>query len=251
MSKTEILKDIIKQAKEIQVKEIDMFTQSRHSIWQSQVETFVQTAYSEAEFNKYKKIIFEDNKGNGVAVITAVITGYLEGLLARASAESSNVNETSIPILQYDTQKVFIVHGHDIESKEMVARFVQKIGLKPIILHEQPNSGLTIIEKLESFSNVGFAVVLLTPDDVGGLAQKPDELQARARQNVILELGYFIGRLSRNRICALYKQGVAIPSDFGSIVYVELDEKGGWRTKLAQEFVHAGMSIEIEGLLEA
>ena len=118
-------------------------------------------------------------------------------------------------------------------------------------MHEQPSSGLTIIEKLESNSSVGFAVVLLTPDDIGGIATSPNDLQKRARQNVILELGYFIGKLSRNRVCALYIQGVEIPSDYGSVVFIELDEKGGWRTKLAQEFVHAGMQIEIEGLLEA
>jgi predicted nucleotide-binding protein len=245
MSKTEILKDIIRDGRKMR----ELSETDNWSFW-SRVDTFLQSAYGETEYNKYRKIIFEDHQGSGYSAVTGLITGYLEGLLAKAPTESSNSDDGSTFAVQYDPQKVFVVHGHDSEAKETVARFIQKIGLKPIILHEQPSSGLTIIEKLESYSNVGFAAVLLTPDDIGGMAQKPSELQARARQNVILELGYFIGKLSRNRICALYKQGVEIPSDFGSIVYIELDEKGAWRTKLAQEFVHAGMPIEIEKLLE-
>jgi predicted nucleotide-binding protein len=97
--------------------------------------------------------------------------------------------------------------------KESVARFLEKLDLRPIILHEQPNKGRTVIEKFEAHSDVGFAVVLLTPDDVGGLASSPDKLSRRARQNVILELGYFIGKLGRAKVCALYKEGVEIPSD--------------------------------------
>lgn len=148
------------------------------------------------------------------------------------------------------SHSVFIVHGRENETKETVARFVQKMGLKPIILHEQPNTGLTVIEKLETFSKVSFAVILLTPDDVGGLASDKYNLRARARQNVILEMGYFLGKLARNRVCALYKQNIEIPSDYEGVLYIELDEKGGWKTKLAQEFVHAGLSINVSGLLE-
>jgi predicted nucleotide-binding protein len=139
------------------------------------------------------------------------------------------------------------VHGHDSQTKESVTRFLERIGLEPVILHEQPSSGLTVPEKLEAFSGVGFAVILLTPDDVGGLGSEPDKLKPRARQNVILELGYFLGKLSRRRVCALYKT-VEIPSDYQGVLYVEYDALGGWRTKLAQELVEAGFSINLEAL---
>jgi predicted nucleotide-binding protein len=102
-------------------------------------------------------------------------------------------------------KRVFIVHGHASEAKESLARFLERVGLEPIILHEQPNSGRTIIEKFEVYADVGFAVVLLTPDDVGAPKDAPTELKPRARQNVIAELGYFYGKLSRHRVCALYK----------------------------------------------
>ncbi|CAG0985947.1 hypothetical protein ANRL3_02448 [Anaerolineae bacterium] len=218
----------------------------------NRVRSFIQGTYDISDLRKFEENVQPNYKTwTDVCESHGRVLGYLEGLLTRYSDDPKSSKENSVNHSLYDTTKVFIVHGHDSETKETVARFIQKVGLKPIILHEQPSSGLTIIEKLESYSNVGFAVVLLTPDDIGGLAKSPDNLQKRARQNVILELGYFIGKLSRNRICALYKQGVEIPSDYGSVVFIELDEKGGWRTKLAQEFVHAGMSIEISGLLEA
>ena len=94
-----------------------------------------------------------------------------------------------------DSEKVFLVHGHDNELKETVARFLEKIGLIPIILHEQASKGQTIIEKFEEHSNVSYAIVLMTPDDVGNLKSNKGKLNQRARQNVIFELGYFLDNL--------------------------------------------------------
>ncbi len=149
------------------------------------------------------------------------------------------------------SKRIFLVHGHDTEVKQTVARFLEHLKLEPIVLHEQASAGRTVIEKLEKHSNVGFAVVLLTPDDVGGLASTPEELRVRARQNVVFELGFFIGRLSRRRVCALYKTDVEIPSDYHGVLYVEFDLLGAWRTKLAQELVEAGFSIDSEALIKS
>lgn len=142
-----------------------------------------------------------------------------------------------------DFHRVFIVHGHDEAPRETVARFLAAIGLDPVILHEQANKGMTIPEKLAAYANVGFAVVLLTPDDEGRVKEAA-ELQFRARQNVILELGYFVGRLGRDRVCALLKGHVEIPSDYVGVVYTPFDEGGGWRQKLAQELEAAGYDID-------
>jgi predicted nucleotide-binding protein len=147
------------------------------------------------------------------------------------------------------SSRVFLVHGHDVAAKESVARFMEKLSLSPVILHEQANEGKTIIEKFESHSNVSFAVVLLTPDDVGAAAGKTDALSPRARQNVVLELGYFTGKLGRKRVCALFKPGIEVPSDIHGVLFVELDGPGAWKTKLAQEMVGAGLQINLEGLL--
>jgi len=145
-----------------------------------------------------------------------------------------------------NSRSVFIVHGHDTAIKQTVARYLERLGLDAIILHEQPNKGATIVEKFEANSDVGFAVVLLTPDDVGGVAIEPRKLNPRARQNVVFELGYFIGKLGRERVCALHTGGVEIPSDFQGVVYIPYDdEEGSWRLKLAKELREAGMKIDL------
>lgn len=162
----------------------------------------------------------------------------LEGVAAAAPAEP--VHATRAP-----GNRVFIVHGRDDAAKETAARFITRLDLDPIILHERPNAGRTIIEKLEGHLDVDFAVVLLTPDDVGGLAGDSPQLQNRARQNVVLELGLFIGALGRGRVCALHKGNLELPSDFDGVVYVPMDDAGGWRLLLAREMKQAGMKIEL------
>lgn len=141
------------------------------------------------------------------------------------------------------SNKVFIVHGHDGEARETVARFLGNIGFDPIILHEQANKGRTIIEKVEANADVGFAVVLLTPDDVGR-AKGDSDLEPRARQNVLLELGYFMARLGRDKVCALRKGDVSIPSDFAGVVWEAMDEAGAWKQKLARELGAAGHAVD-------
>jgi len=144
-----------------------------------------------------------------------------------------------------DRNRVFIVHGHDDAAREMVARFITTVGLEPVILHEQVNKGATIPEKLIANSNVGFAVVLLTPDDVGRSKTTSEAAdQPRARQNVLLELGYFVGKLGREKVCALKRGDLEIPSDYIGVVWTDFDNAGGWRMKLGRELQAAGYDID-------
>ena len=109
---------------------------------------------------------------------------------------------------------VFIVHGHDDGYKETVARFLSRLGLEPIILHEQVDRGRTIIQKFRDYADVAFAVALFTPDDVGGIASQVktvDDLKPRARQNVVFEFGYFVGTLPQGNAVALVKGDVELP----------------------------------------
>ena len=140
-------------------------------------------------------------------------------------------------------KKIFLVHGHDEAARETVARFLEKLDLEPIILHEQASEGRTIVEKLEHHGDVKYAVVLLTPDDVGG--KSSTDLKQRARQNVVLELGYFLARLGRPNVCALYKGEVEIPSDYMGVIYISYDNAGGWRLHLAKELKAAKFSIDM------
>jgi predicted nucleotide-binding protein len=146
-----------------------------------------------------------------------------------------------------ERHKIFLVHGHEYPALHEVARFLEKLRQEVIVLREQPNQGRTVIEKFENYADVGFAVVLLTPDDVGGPrpVTSPNKLRSRARQNVIFELGYFIGRLGRLKVCALYVEGVEIPSDYGGVLYTKFDAAGAWRLELAKELKAAGMPVDM------
>lgn len=160
-----------------------------------------------------------------------------------------NVDNNQIPAT--NLKSVFIVHGHDDGMKATVARFVENLGLKPVILHEQVDSGQTIIEKLESNSNiVDYAIVLLSPDDIG--RRKSEDVSAdkpRARQNVILELGYFIGKLGRDKVVTLVKDKVEIPTDYDGVIYTPYDDNHGWMTELAKEMKAAGYKIDMNKVI--
>lgn len=176
----------------------------------------------------------------------------LESLLERVELIKSDVEVPSkaIPLdnSQPNTMDIFIVHGHNAEIKESVARTIEKLGLTPIILHEKANAGKTLIEKFESHSNVGFAIILLTDDDEGKAKTELD-LKKRARQNVVLELGYFIAKLGRSKVLPLYSQGVELPSDIHGVVYIPLDSAGTWRFSIAKELKEAGFSVDANLLL--
>lgn len=144
---------------------------------------------------------------------------------------------------------VFLVHGHNQAIREMTARLLEKLGLHVIILNEQTSRSDTIVEKLERYSDVHFAVVLMTADDVGGQKQQNgNALRDRARQNVVLELGYFMGKIGRKRVCVLYEQGVELPSDYYGVVYIEIDNGGAWRYALAKELKSAELEVDLNKL---
>jgi predicted nucleotide-binding protein len=221
-----------------------------HEMWQSQVHEFLLRAVGVDEARAFWELAERPgspSERHGRQV------GYLEGVLEtlvteRSETQTAAAADTSRTLP--GARKVFIVHGHDGEAKETLARFLGRLGLEPIILHEQPNAGATLIEKFEVFSrDVAFAVVLLTPDDVGAKKSTSPNLVPRARQNVILELGYFMGKLGRGRVCALYRKDLDLPSDYQGVVYVEMDDAGAWKTRLAQELVHCKLSIQLEALL--
>ena len=150
------------------------------------------------------------------------------------------------------SNRVFVVHGHDSELKTDVERFLREIGLEPVVLHRQPDEGATIIEKFEKHADVGFAFVLLTPDEVAYTVDQesvPEDQRAterRARPNVIFEFGYFVGQLGRPRVCCLHKGDVTVPSDLDGLVYKKIgdsvDEQG---ISIIRELKAAGYSVRL------
>lgn len=145
-------------------------------------------------------------------------------------------------------RRVFIVHGHDELTKTKVARFIEKIGLEAVILHEQASKGMTIIEKIEANTDVGFAIVLYTPDDKGSSNEgvSKGELKGRARQNVVFEHGYLIAKLARARVVPLVSSTVELPSDISGMVYVD---DANWQIDIAKEMKAAGYEIDFNKII--
>ncbi|MGD1860192.1 MAG: TIR domain-containing protein [Leptolyngbyaceae cyanobacterium] len=187
--------------------------------------------------------VFHDSFMGGMktsmGIIRSAIQEYEDYELDSAGAATLSTTAESLT----ETRKVFVVHGHDNEMKETVARFLERIAFEPIILHEQASAGDTIIEKFERNADVGYAVVLLSPDDVGAVKTKRDTLQPRARQNVVLELGYFVGRLGRSHVCPLVRGPLEVPSDFHGVVYVPFQGED-WKIYLVKELKHLGFDID-------
>lgn len=199
--------------------------------------------YADREWEKRspesRKYIYPENivwENEYTTDITRSIFKECKGLLLKA---------TSKPKTSMDKSKVFIVHGHDNAAKESVARFVEKIGLKAIILHEQASSGHTIIEKIEENTNVGFGIVLYTPCDLGASKGEKDHLKPRARQNVIFEHGYLIGKIGRENVCALVKGDIETPTDISGVVYIKMDEGDGWKLAVAKEMKKSGYDVDL------
>ena len=169
---------------------------------------------------------------------------YLNNIIEKLSIQ----NDNRTPIIleknsdsMNDKKDVFIVHGHDNEMKETVARFLDKMGLNPTILHEQPNEGLTIIEKFEYYANLAsYAIILYSPDD------KTDGGKNRARQNVVFEHGFFIGKLGRNKIVAINRIDcdMELQSDINGVLYIPFDSDSGWKVKLLKDMEKAGLDID-------
>lgn len=229
------------------------------TIWRQNVEGVLSSYYGtdSLQFDQFKKVryyptafnlnspdsYFEQYRVKGLKTAEAFIHSRIEEIreeegqgqvLQDLSPHNLGRSETS--------RRVFVVHGHDHGTKETIARFLERLDLEPIILHEQPDRGRTIIEKFEDQSDVACAIVILTPDDVGS-SKEAQSSEERARQNVVFELGFFIGRLGRSRTFALLKQGVTKPSDFDGVLYIPIDD-GAWKLKLVQELKAANIQVD-------
>jgi hypothetical protein len=160
-------------------------------------------------------------------------------------------HETPAPVQRHVSgDAIFLVHGRNHEARETVRSFLIRCAQRDVIvLDEAPGLGADILGKLLTHAEkASYAVVLLTGDDEGRAIGDSD-LRHRARQNVILELGLFIGMLGRTKVIALYEPGVEIPSDYLGVTYVELDSKKAWRMSLVGELRAAGIEASIDKML--
>ena len=177
---------------------------------------------------------------NGLNSCKAIFETYLEDMEEENEIDTQSESNTK----SGNMDKVFIVHGHDGELKQSVARIIEKQGLEATILSEQVNKGRTIIEKFEDYCDVGGAICLFTADDIGK-AKKDDSDNLRARQNVVLETGYFMGKLGRDHVVILADDGIEIPSDLSGVVYTNTEN---WKIDLLKELRAMGYTVDFNKL---
>lgn len=224
--------------------------------WKTRAERFLRTHYGENSkevvdfgnthfslmiytFNETESDYIEACK-NGLVKSKAVFEVYLEELKENdVTPDNEATQDNSI-----SKSKVFVVHGHDEALKQEVARIVEKQGLEAIILSEQANQGKTIIEKIEENSDVGAAICLFTGDDYGRAKDATSE-NLRARQNVVFEAGYFMGKLGRGNVILIASPDIEIPSDLQGVVYTNKDM---WQTDVLRELKAIGYNVDFNKL---
>ncbi|MBT9168118.1 MAG: hypothetical protein DDT22_00735 [candidate division WS2 bacterium] len=186
---------------------------------------------------------FQETFKKGIVRRKSLLEGFIEQLKIFGSTEKSQ--DLSI-IPKSFSKKVFIVHGHNEQAKSELTLILTRLGFEPIILHEQASEGMTIIEKLEKHSEVGFAFILLTPDDKGCKEGQENNLLPRARQNVVFEFGLFVGKLTRNRVCCLYTGDIELPSDLQGLLYLPFKNSvNEIQSDIVKELRAAGYEIRI------
>lgn len=197
------------------------------------------TKFAPQNYSDIRQLLAKCSEGLLACKLT--FQGYLEEL----KEESINGQDTEQTFQEKDFSKIFIVHGHDGELQQAVARLIEKQGIEAIILSEQANKGKTIIEKLEENSDVSCAICLFTPDDTGK-ANNETNYKARARQNVVLEAGYFMGKLGREHVVYIAKEGIELPSDLQGVVYTNANN---WQFDLLKELREIGYPMDFNKLL--
>lgn len=227
---------------------------SAFKTWRTRAERFLKNKYGDnsPEYTKLLKRWFhtgiypssqaDDIRAcrNGLETTKAEFQAYFDDYEDEKDEDTDSEVLKPSEAKQYNYSKVFIAHGHNEGLKESVARLLEKQGIEAIILHEQPNQGRTIIEKFENYSDVGAAICLFTSDD-DGKSKKEEALNPRARQNVVFEAGFFMGRLGRERTIILAEQGVELPSDMQGIVYTDSDY---WQMDVLTELDTMGYNID-------
>lgn len=258
MNNSELIEDLIKQAQEIEYrngkrdavsKRAEMLIRKIFGNDSHYLKSLKSVSYSpKLFFSSTPNEVFEDHFYSGKEEFLNLLNVILEDIKLDETINPAINKENNI----FNNENIFIVHGHNDEMKISVARTIEKLKLKAIILHEQPSKGKTIIEKFTENSEVGFAIILLSADDIAySKNDKPDNAKFRARQNVIFELGYFIGKLGRERVLALheYVDNLEIPTDYSGVLFVPFDKAGKWQFDLVKELKALNINVNANDII--
>jgi len=204
---------------------------------------FSKVADEEDPVNFVFTLTADDNLQDGLRELNRLCLPHFKQALK--DIVNANPEYSSAQLKKVNGSTVFIIHGHDHGVKSELQLLLQNGGVHYVVLHEQPDSGRTIVDKLvEESARSSFAIAILTPDDLVTSGAY------RARQNVILEMGYFIGLLGKDRVRLLVKGDVEIPSDLYGILYEKYDAAGAWKSKFAKELMAAGIFVDLQAVIQ-
>lgn len=254
MNKEESLKKINILIDELEIlKYYDGIIENEYMKWKEKSFRYLNSIFSEnsKQACKFVDIVFEcynsyydciplETFNDAKKAMKSLLEVFIEEI--EESEEKSQIDKDNN--MGIDKSKVFIVHGHDDGLKHEVARFVNDLNLQEIILDEQPSQGMTILEKIEKYADVGFAIILYTECDIGG--KDKNSLQPRARQNVIFEHGYLSGKIGRKNVTVLIKGNVEKPNDISGLVYIPYSDN--WKLKLVKEMKASGYDVDTNKL---
>lgn len=261
-----LLEAVVAQGKSVRIMFIEAHARKKYEeirdefcTWDEYNEQLLRSRFSTGKIaDDYRLVVYSPRPSKGSPQELAGLERQVRDQLRKLGSIRQRLNlykSVEISATQGDSvhphigDKIFIVHGHDGDTKLQVAEFIERItGERPMILHEQADGGSrTIIEKFEEHASAArFAIILLTADDEGK-AKGATRLNPRARQNVVLEFGYFMAKLGRGRVVALHEAGVELPSDVSGVLYKSL--AGNWHTELARELKAADIEIDFSKLV--
>ena len=246
MSKKSKIEKMIKTANEL-IETGATISDPRFKAWKTDVKSFFASEYGKesSQYLDFKTMMYDSPKAAGYDGENVILRNEMETTVIILQDCLNEIEEEGETMTATDFRKVFIVHGHDGELKERVARTLEKLGIEAIILSERPSEGKTIIEKLEKHTDVGAGIVLLTCDDLGRAKEATDD-NYRARQNVVFEYGYLMGRLGRSHVIMIREETVEKPSDLEGIVY---SPKSNWERDVIRELKAMGFSVDANKLL--
>jgi predicted nucleotide-binding protein len=231
---------------EVTVREVELFKRANKLVTDHEIDLLIAAELEAAAAEAERLSKQSEQSDHEPASVAAAFKVKPELAPPRGQSQADTKNQIQVA----KTPVIFLVHGHDHNSRDKVRWFLERAGDHKhdiIILDERASKGQTIVEKLEEHASASqYAVVLLTGDDEGGPKRQGGTVQPRARQNVVLELGWFCGQIGRGHVTVLHEPGVELPSDIHGLVYISLSDD--WERRLARELRAANLDFSLDRL---
>jgi predicted nucleotide-binding protein len=149
-------------------------------------------------------------------------------------------------------RRIIVVSGADETMKQTMTLALRKLGLASVVMSEEPAQGKKLVDRFKEYADVGFAVVLLSPDIyVYPKGEEATKRERTPRQDVTFMFGFLLGKLGKERVLAFYRESpnFAFPIEFEGVKFAPLDNRDSWKLALIRELTGCGYIVDAERLL--